>query len=98
MKSILQERKECFITGATEGLHCHHIFGGKNRRLSEQYGLKVWLRYDWHNGSDYGVHGKYGSKLSRDLKAYAQQRAMEHYGWTVESLYGYSVKIIYRRK
>lgn len=48
MKSILQEEKECWVTGAVSGLHEHHIFGGARRKLSEKYGLKVYLRYDWH--------------------------------------------------
>lgn len=57
MKSILQDKKECFITGCTTGLHCHHIFEGTGRRkLSEQYGLKVWLIPELHNMSNKGVH------------------------------------------
>lgn len=56
MKSILQERKECYLTGRTYGLHEHHIFGGANRTKSEQYGLKVWLCPELHNMSENGVH------------------------------------------
>ena len=49
MDSILQKEKKCFITGETEGLHKHHIFfGNANRRLSEEYGLWVWLKWDYH--------------------------------------------------
>ncbi len=48
MKSILQENKECFFTGATEGLHKHHIMNAYNRNKSEEYGLWVWLRWDRH--------------------------------------------------
>lgn len=48
MKSILQDEKKCYITGSTIGLHEHHIFGGPNRSLSEKYGLKVWLSWDYH--------------------------------------------------
>lgn len=55
-KSILQDKKECYICGGTENLHEHHIFGGRNRKISERYGFKVWLRADWHNMADYGVH------------------------------------------
>jgi len=49
-------KKECYITKATEGLHKHHIFGGANRKLSEQYGLYVYLIPRLHNMSDEGVH------------------------------------------
>lgn len=56
MKSIIQDTKECFITGCTTGLHEHHIFGGANRKNSEKYGLKVWLLPELHNMSNNGVH------------------------------------------
>lgn len=80
--SILQDTKECYITGAKTGLHCHHVFGGPNRNNSEKYGLWVWLRSDWHNMSDYGVH--FNKDLRQRLQAQAQEKAMEHYGWSVE--------------
>ena len=57
MDSILQSRRECIITGATEGLHKHHLyFGRPGRRISEENGFWCWLRWDWHNGAKYGVH------------------------------------------
>lgn len=79
MKSIIQTRKECFITGDIYNLHKHHIFEGTaNRRLSEQYGLWVWLRADWHNLADYGVH--FNKELDRKLKVLAQEKFEEKYG------------------
>lgn len=49
MKSILQNDKRCYFTGSTENLHRHHIFFGKrNRKISDQNGFWVWLRYDRH--------------------------------------------------
>ena len=56
MNSIIQTEKECFITGSTINLESHHLFGNSNRENSEKYGLKVWLRHDWHNEPPYGVH------------------------------------------
>lgn len=49
-KSILQpDKKECFITGSRINLDEHHIYHGTaNRKLSEAYGCKVWLRHDIH--------------------------------------------------
>ena len=44
MKSILQREKKCWVTGDRYNLHEHHIFGGARRKLSEKYGLKVYLR------------------------------------------------------
>lgn len=84
MDSILQSKRECYVTKDTNGLHVHHVFyGTANRKLSEKYGLKVWLRYDWHNGSNYGVHNG-NTILDEKLKKAAQEKAMEVYGWTKE--------------
>lgn len=48
MKSILQTERECYLSGRTDWLEEHHIFYGQGRRkLSEQYGLKVWLNHYW---------------------------------------------------
>lgn len=82
-KSIIQTEKECYITGTPYNLHEHHIFEGRGiRQLSEKYGLKVWLRADWHNMSNYGVH--FNKELDLSLKQMAQKKAMEHYGWSTE--------------
>lgn len=77
-KSIIQNNKECYITHSTYNLHKHHIFEGTaNRKLSEKYGLWVWLRADWHNMSNYGVH--FNKELDNKLKIIAQRRFMEEY-------------------
>lgn len=47
-KSIMQREKVCWFSGAERNLHEHHIFGGARRKLSEKYGLKVYLRMDLH--------------------------------------------------
>ena len=79
MRSIIQETKECFITHDTQNLHYHHIFGGTgNRRLSDQYGLTVWLRADWHNMANYGVH--FNRELDLKLKRLAQTKWEERFG------------------
>lgn len=83
MKSIIQDTKECYVTGCTDRLHEHHIFFGNGiRPLSEKYGLKIWLRADWHNMADYGIH--FDKTLDLEVKQMAQKKAMEHYGWTTE--------------
>ena len=79
MDSILQgDTRECYLTGATDGLHRHHIyFGNPNRKISEANGFWVWLRWDWHNGAPYGVHGRDGHDLDRRLKQECQERFEE---------------------
>lgn len=52
-------------------LHKHHVFGGRRRKASEKYGLWVWLRPDWHNLSDYGVH------FNKELDTLLKQKAQE---------------------
>lgn len=74
LKSIIQNKKECYITGATVGLHSHHIFGGANRDNSERYGLKVYLIPELHNMSKNCVH--YNRELM-DLLHRAGQMAFE---------------------
>ena len=56
MKSIIQEEKKCYFCDTTLNLHEHHIFEGRNRQMSEKYGLKVWLCSSHHNMSDDSVH------------------------------------------
>lgn len=82
-KSIIQSKKECYITGSTYNLHKHHIFEGTaNRKLSEKYGLWIYLRADWHNLSNYGVH--FNRELDIKLKKVAQKRWQEYYQKTKE--------------
>jgi hypothetical protein len=82
-KSIIQRDKQCYICGTTNNLECHHIFfGNPNRRLSEQYGLKVYLCHRHHNEPPTGVH--YNTEIRQMLQAKAQKIAMRRYKWTIE--------------
>ena len=82
-KSIIQSKKECYITGSIYNLHKHHIFEGTaNRKLSEKYGLWIYLRADWHNLSTYGVH--FNKELDIKLKKVAQKKWQEYYNKTKE--------------
>lgn len=84
MKSILQNKKECYICSISLNLENHHIFFGRaNRGISEKDGLKVWLCYAHHRGT-YGVHGKYGHAIDILLKKEAERIWLEHYGKTTE--------------
>lgn len=73
MESIIQKNKECYVCGIQSNLHSHHIFfGNPNRKLSEKYGMKVWLCWQHHEGT-FGVHGKMGHELDMQLKQEAQK-------------------------
>lgn len=76
MKSIMQDVKVCWFCGTDRGLHRHHIFGGANRRLSEKYGLWVYLCGYHHNlgGAD-SVH--YNAEINSFLRQ-TGQIAFEH--------------------
>lgn len=78
-RSIIQDEKKCYITGAELGLHKHHIFKGSRRNHSETYGLWVWLHNDVHRRLH--DHSKPYETLENDLKVIAQQ-AFENKGGT----------------
>ena len=73
----MQYEKKCYVTGDTNGLHLHHIYGGSNRKVSDKNGFTVWLRGDWHNLSDYGVH--FNKELDLHLKQECQRKYEENH-------------------
>ena len=101
MKSIIQEKKECFIcrvnydVETTNGLHEHHIFEGiSRRRLSEKYGLEVYLCYRHHNFDNHSVH--YLKALDLDLKRRAQKEFKKTH--TREEFIVTFFKVIYKKQ
>ena len=71
-KSIMQTEQESYLSGRTDSLEEHHIFYGHGRRkLSERYGLKVWLTHDEHNEPPDGVH--FNQALRRALERAGQE-------------------------
>lgn len=77
-KSIMQENKECYITGSISGLHRHHVMHGPHRRKAEKWGCWCYLRWDWHNGASYGVHHNHAQDVR--LKQDCQSRFEQLYG------------------
>lgn len=72
MQTVLQVEKECWFCQTTLYLEDHHIFGGPRRKISEKYGLKVWLCHKHHTGSSTeSVHRNY--LFSLNLKEIAQR-------------------------
>lgn len=73
IKSIISDERKCFVCG-NPNVECHHIFkGSAKRKISERYGLKVWLCVEHHRGTT-GVHGKLGHQLDLRLKQIAQEK------------------------
>jgi len=51
-----KDMNRCVITGSTEGVVPHHIFGSSRKALCEKYGFILPLRSDWHTVSSYSIH------------------------------------------
>lgn len=57
MKSILDTQKYvCYRCGRYGPTERHHIFGGANRKLSDEDGLIVFLCHSCHNAPPFGAH------------------------------------------
>jgi hypothetical protein len=82
-KSIISEEKRCFICGSRQWIEIHHIFGAADRKKSTEYGLVVPLCHYCHNEPPNGVHQN--KDIRRKLQAYAQKKAMKHYGWDMDT-------------
>lgn len=88
MESILQKDKtKCFICKQNpcgDPLDKHHVFFGPLRSKSEKYGLTVYIHhYKCHIFGANAVH--MNAEINRRLQSLAQRKAMEHYGWDVDS-------------
>lgn len=76
MKSILQNKKECFRCGNTLDLHKHHVFEGvANRKKSESDGLTIYLCGKHHNLSNDGIH--FDKTFDLVVKKFAQKKYEE---------------------
>ena len=73
--SILGSRKGCcYLCGKYGQTDEHHIFGGPNRMLSEQYGLKVDLCLECHR---FGKHAEHKDHAVMDELHRQGQEAFE---------------------
>lgn len=82
----MDDYKTCFLckrNGNGDKLERHHIFGGSRRKLSEKYGLVVYLC-----GSRCHCEGKLSVHQNADIMdyihRYGQKKAMQEQGWTVD--------------
>lgn len=71
---------KCFICGRECHTERHHIFGGRNRKKSEKYGLVVDLCHVCHNEPPGGVH--FNKDVMQYLHEYGQRKAMQEQNWT----------------
>lgn len=74
MVNLLQDKKQCYITGQVINLHRHHVFQGSRRKASEKWGCWIWLTAEMHNMSNKGVH--FNRELDMRIKQ-DMQRAFE---------------------
>lgn len=78
MKSIIQSNKNiCFLCGRKAQEEHHIFFGTANRKLSEKYGLKVYLCAYCHRISKYAVHNNKETDIK--LKIIGQRKFEEEY-------------------
>lgn len=73
----MQNDKASYLSGQTQRLEKHHIFGGSNRKWSEKYGLWVWLTHEEHNEPPHGVHFDREARL--ELQRQGQLAFMAEY-------------------
>ena len=86
-KSIMQDREtgQCYLCRLLHGDYSikpvrqeHHVMGGTaNRRLSEKYGLKVWLDPDHHLYGQEAVHRN--AEVAEILHREAQRAFVRNY-------------------
>ena len=78
-KSLISNERKCLVCGQYNNLHKHHcIYGAGRRKLSEKYGLWVYLCPKHHNMSNAGVH--YDKALDLKVKQLAQNAFENHVG------------------
>ncbi len=73
--SILQTAEECYVTGSSYQLDCHHIYHGPRRKAADKWGCWVWLRHDVHMD----LHSR-DTDLDRRLKRECQEEFERRYG------------------
>lgn len=90
MRSILQNKDDgCLICGNPYTEEHHVFFGTANRKLSEKYGMKVYLCAEHHRGR-IGVHQD--RDLDLLIKKMAQKKFEETYTADFIETFGRSYK------
>lgn len=81
-ESIMQTGpKQCYLCGRQTGLERHHVMAGSNRKLSEKYGLTVWLCHNCHTGTKGAQYDRTkGDSLKQDAQR-AFEKEYSHEEW-----------------
>ena len=64
----------CEICKSNELVEVHHIISGSGKRKNYENIHSLILLCYYHHRGDYGVHGKYGAELNRQLKIGLQEK------------------------
>ena len=75
--------KNCYVCGSPYNIEIHHVFYGRNRKNADKDKCVVPLCRYHHRGL-YGVHGKKGEQLDKELKQFCQKKWLEYYNATIE--------------
>ena len=78
--SILQNEKKCLVCGATQNIHIHEVYYGRNRQKSIKEGCCVYLCGRHHNQSNQGIH--FNKELDESVKKMMQIAWKKYYGKT----------------
>lgn len=71
MRSVFTDDLEhCIVTGR-QPVHVHHIFFGKNRKISEEDGFVIPLVIELHTGSNEAIH--FNKEFDLEWKRKAQR-------------------------
>ena len=74
----MQTDRACYFCGRLNGLEKHHVFAGvANRKVSETYGLWVWLCHNCHTGQ---AGAQYDKEKNLKLKQDAQMAFQTYFG------------------
>lgn len=77
MKSIMQNKPQCWVCGSPK-VELHHVFYGTGlRELSDKYGCTVYLCPTHHRDRDEGVH--FDRELDSLIKRMTQRRFEREY-------------------
>lgn len=82
MKKSIMPKDDMWETERFEESHKHHIFGGFNRKLSEEDGLFIYLTPYMHNMSNEGIH--FNTAFMDYAHCVGQTVWQEHYNKTKE--------------
>ena len=78
----MQTDKSCYICGRKTSLERHHVLGGTaNRKLSEHYGLWVWLCHECHTGTEGAQYDKHKNLALKAQAQLAFEAVYSHEKW-----------------